>query len=117
MIGKQAKKILSNQDGSVIVLALILLVLLTLMGLSAINTSTLEVKIADNEKRYKMTLYAADAGIEAGRAALDMLKDDDAGNWDNLFSNYNLNTTIQLVGQTVADVYTLKPKINCRLKD
>ena len=93
MIGMQAKKILSNQDGSIVVLALIILVLLTLMGLSAVNTSTIEVKIADNEKRHKMVLYAADAGIEAGRAALDILKEDDTGNWDNLFQGN------QLVGQ------------------
>jgi Tfp pilus assembly protein PilX len=90
MIGIQAKRILSNQDGSMIVLALIILVLLTLMGLSASNTSTIEVKIADNEKRHKLVLYAADAGIEAGRAALDMIKDDDTGNWDNLFQGLQL---------------------------
>ena len=93
MIGMQAKRILNNQNGSVMVLALILLVLLTIMGLSTINTSTIEVKIADNEQRHKMVLYAADAGIEAGRAALDILKEDDTGNWDNLFQGN------QLVGQ------------------
>lgn len=93
MIGMQAKRILSNQDGSIMVLALIILILLTLMGLSASNTSTIEVKIADNEKRHKMVLYAADAGIEAGRATLDMLKEADTGNWDNLFQGN------QLVGQ------------------
>jgi len=89
----QAKRILNNQNGSVMVFALILLVLLTIMGLSTINTSTIEVKIADNEQRHKMVLYAADAGIEAGRAALDTLKDADTGNWDNLFQGN------QLVGQ------------------
>jgi Tfp pilus assembly protein PilX len=93
MIGMQAKRILNNQNGSVLILALILLVLLTIMGLSTINTSTVEVKIADNEQRHKMVLYAADAGIEAGRAALDTLKDADTGNWDNLFQGN------QLVGQ------------------
>ncbi len=93
MIGMQAKRILNNQNGSVMVFALILLVLLTIMGLSTINTSTIEVKIADNEQRHKMVLYAADAGIEAGRAALDTLKDADTGNWDNLFQGN------QLVGQ------------------
>ncbi len=90
MIGIQAKRILSNQDGSMIVLALIILVLLTLMGLSASNTSTIEVRIAGNETRHKMVLYAADAGIETGRAALDMIKDADTGNWDNLFQGLQL---------------------------
>ena len=97
MIAMQAKRILNNQDGSVLVLALILLVLLTLMGLSTINTSTIEVKIADNEQRHKIGLYAADAGIEAGRAALNILKEADSGNWDNLFTNS------QLEGQAAGD--------------
>ncbi len=105
MIGMQAKRILSNQDGSMIVLALIILVLLTLMGLAASNTSTIEVRIAGNETRHKMVLYAADAGIETGRAALDMIKDDDTGNWDNLFQGN------QLVGQAVG-VTTLNAVID-----
>lgn len=106
----QAKRILSNQDGSMIVLALIILVLLTLMGLAASNTSTIEVRIAGNETRHKMVLYAADAGIEAGRAALDMIKDDDTGNWDNLFQE------LQLVGQAVG-VTTLNAVIDAGNND
>ena len=52
---------LNNEDGSVLILALIMLVLLTLIGISATTTSTIENKIAGNERVYKQNLYAAEA--------------------------------------------------------
>jgi len=93
MIEMQTKRILSNQDGSAFVIALMILMLLSFAGVSAVNTSTMELKVADNEKNQKIVLYAADAGIEAGRAVLDILKEADTGNWDNLLQGN------QLVGQ------------------
>ena len=44
---------LKNEDGSVLVLALIMLVLLTLIGISATTTSMLETRISGNERVYK----------------------------------------------------------------
>ena len=52
---------LNNEEGSVLILALIMLVLLTLIGISATTTSTLETKIAGNERVYKRNLYSAEA--------------------------------------------------------
>jgi Tfp pilus assembly protein PilX len=53
---------IGNQEGSVIVLALILLVLLTLLGISATRTSTIEVQIAANERQAVQNLYQAESG-------------------------------------------------------
>jgi hypothetical protein len=96
----KAESLLKNEDGSIIILAMIMLVLLTLLGVAATTTSTIEVRVADNEKSHKIAFYAADAGIEAGRAVLNILKTNDIGNWDNLLQG------IQLVGQSegVADL-------------
>ena len=52
---------LNNEDGSVLVLALVMLVLLTLIGISATTTSMIENKISGNERVYKRNLYAAEA--------------------------------------------------------
>jgi len=52
---------LNNEDGSVLVLALVMLVLLTLIGISATTTSMIENKISGNERVYKQNLYAAEA--------------------------------------------------------
>ena len=51
-----------NQEGSVIVLSMVLLVLLTILGISATRTSTIEVQIASNERHAVQNLYQAEAG-------------------------------------------------------
>lgn len=57
------KSLFKNEEGSVIVLALVMLVLLTLLGISATSTSTFEVQIAGNEHRYKDNLYKAEGAV------------------------------------------------------
>ena len=51
-----------------LVLALVMLVLLTLIGISATTTSEIETQIAGNEKAHKENLYLAEAGaIDCGQ--------------------------------------------------
>ena len=59
---KEISKV-NNEDGSVLIGALIMLVLLTLIGISATTTSTIENKIAGNERVYKRNLYSAEAAV------------------------------------------------------
>jgi hypothetical protein len=79
--------ILNNQQGSVVVIAVIILVLLTIIGIAATNTSTTEMQISTNAVLHNVALYTADSGIEAGRAALNIIKIADAGSWDKLLNN------------------------------
>ena len=60
----------NNEEGSVLILSLIMLVLLTLIGISATTTSMIETRIAGNERVYKRNLYAAEAA--AMHCAQDM---------------------------------------------
>jgi hypothetical protein len=73
-----------NEEGFVLVIALIILVLITIIGISATTTTDIELQIASNEKSRKIVLYAADAGIEFGRAWLNDKKVEDIGYWDKL---------------------------------
>jgi len=57
---------LSNENGSAIVMALVVLVVLTIVGFVAIRTSNIELLIAGNDARHKITFYAADGGTETG---------------------------------------------------
>jgi Tfp pilus assembly protein PilX len=84
-------QILTNDRGSVLIIALLVLVLLTIIGISATTTTTTDIQIASNEKVHSMTFYAADAGIEVGRALLNDLKTADSGNWDNLLDANQCN--------------------------
>ena len=57
---------LNNQNGSVIVVAMIILALLTILGVSSTNTSTLEVRLATNSQDYQLDFYVADSGWKDG---------------------------------------------------
>ena len=76
--------LLKNEQGSVIVIAIIILALLTIIGISATNMSSTEVKVSTNAMLHNIAFYAADSGIEAGRGALNTIKIADAASWENL---------------------------------
>ncbi|MGD8548459.1 MAG: pilus assembly PilX N-terminal domain-containing protein, partial [Desulfobacterales bacterium] len=50
-----------NEEGSVIVLSMVLLVFLTILGISATRTSSIEVQIASNERNALQNQYKAEA--------------------------------------------------------
>jgi Tfp pilus assembly protein PilX len=52
---------LRNEEGSVLITALLLLVFLTLIGISATTTTTTDMQVARNEKCFKLAFYAAEA--------------------------------------------------------
>jgi type IV pilus assembly protein PilX len=52
-----------NQEGSVMVVALILLVVLTLLGITISTISEVEIQIAGNERLYKENVYRAEAAV------------------------------------------------------
>jgi hypothetical protein len=51
-----------DEDGSVLVVALSILVLLTLLGFFVAGIAEVEIQVAGNERLYKENLYAAEAG-------------------------------------------------------
>jgi len=53
--------LLKNENGSVVVLALIMLVLLTLLGMAVTRTSSIEVQIAANDQQAVDCLYRAES--------------------------------------------------------
>jgi Tfp pilus assembly protein PilX len=55
------KTILAKEDGSILIVALILLVLLTLMGISATTLTDIELQIAGNEMVSRANFYNAEA--------------------------------------------------------
>ena len=55
---------LKNQKGVSLVIALLILLVLTLIGISAISTTTFETNIAGNERLYNRAFYASDAGVD-----------------------------------------------------
>jgi hypothetical protein len=53
---------LKNEDGSVLVLSLCILILLTLLGFFIAAISEVEIQLAGNDRLYKDNLYTAEGG-------------------------------------------------------
>ena len=60
-----------NEDGFLLVLTMFVLVVLTLIGISATNVSRIELQIAGNDRVHKETFYQADGGTEVGALLLE----------------------------------------------
>lgn len=52
-----------NENGSTLIVAVLILLLCTTIGIFATNTSTIEIQISGNDKFHKITFYGADSGI------------------------------------------------------
>lgn len=58
-----------EQSGSVLVIGMLMLVLLSLLGIAVTTTSTIEVQVAANDRFYKENLYDAEAAaLEAAQS-------------------------------------------------
>ncbi len=63
----------NNEDGFTLILALILLMLLTIIGVTAINTSTTGTMLTTTEEVKRSTFNAAESGVEHATAMLQSL--------------------------------------------
>ncbi|MGQ9645238.1 MAG: pilus assembly PilX family protein [Thermodesulfobacteriota bacterium] len=55
---------LKDQSGVALVIALIMIVILTLIGLASTYTSTFEIKLSGNKRGATDAFYAADSGVQ-----------------------------------------------------
>ncbi len=53
----------SNERGTVLVISIMILALLTFLGIAALDTTSTEIRISANDRVYKQAFYAADTGI------------------------------------------------------
>ena len=57
---------LENQKGVALVVALLMLLVLTFLGMSSISSTVFEAKISGNERIGSAAFYATSAGVEVG---------------------------------------------------
>ena len=65
-----SENVIQNENGSVLIVAVVLLIVITIMGLSVSRLSDVDVQIAKNEREYVENFYAADS---AWREAIQWL--------------------------------------------
>jgi len=61
----------NNEKGSALIISILILLLLTIIGIAATNTSTIEILISGNDKVHKMAFHQAEGGTEVGRELLE----------------------------------------------
>ena len=55
-----------TEKGSALVVSVLVLLVLTVIGIYAVTTSTMETKISGFERTYKVAFYTADSGLPVG---------------------------------------------------
>jgi hypothetical protein len=89
---------LRNEDGAVLVVALMMLVLLTILGISVSSTSEVELQIAGNEMRYKENLYKADAAAMACAQIMEQTAGIDISIEDDFIIPFTAGETLETQG-------------------
>jgi type IV pilus assembly protein PilX len=70
---------LNNEQGAVLVITMLIMVLCTLVGIAAVTTSTIEQQIAGNDRLQKLAFYNCDGGTELARELLEQNLEDPGG--------------------------------------
>jgi hypothetical protein len=63
-----------SEKGTALIISLLLLLVLTILALSLINTSTFEIGISGNEKISLEAFYAAEAGVQMALSQLPSME-------------------------------------------
>ncbi|MFT5501208.1 MAG: type IV pilus assembly protein PilX [Woeseiaceae bacterium] len=85
----------NNQSGAALVVGLVLLVVVTVLAVSGMNTATTELAMARNDQNYENAFQAAESGLDQ---ALSMQPFNTAVNV-NLVQDINANDTVTITVQ------------------
>jgi hypothetical protein len=93
--------ILKGQTGAAIIVALIMMIVLTLIGLASTFTSTFEIKLSGNKRGATDAFYAADSGVNVVTARIENFN---LNNYDPSTHKYNPFTDSNNINPTNASV-------------
>lgn len=68
---RASRTICSDEQGFVLITAMVILVVLSIIGIATTRTANIELLIAGNDRRVKHAFYKADGGTEAGIEILE----------------------------------------------
>jgi len=84
-----------KQEGAVLVVGLMMMLLLTIIGLASIRGSDLQERMAGNMRDRNLAFQSAEAGLRAGELVTTGLSGMTVPNANGYFENLNLSTTIK----------------------
>lgn len=100
---------LSNQGGFALVIALIMMAILSIIGIAALNTTSIELQISGNDRFEKQEFYATESGCRRGgqwlrnlqMAVVDDYVDPNLMATYKSAQNFNTGLGVHTVDQTV----------------
>ena len=75
---ERVKRPVVGQDGSVLIIALLIMVLLTVVGLSVTRTTDIDIQIAKNDQFHKTAFFNADSGVYTTPKLISLCMDNGA---------------------------------------
>lgn len=94
----------SKQTGAALVVGLILLVVVTVLAISGMNTATTELAIARNDQNFEYAFQAAETGLEIALSRgfyQTVPETTDLGRHDVVSSPYSVETVIRFENTTI----------------
>ncbi len=82
------KRILIEESGSALIIALLIMALLSIIAISTINTTNTEIQIAGNDKWEKTSFSAADGGTSVGVQLVELCEEQAGFDDDDGFGNF-----------------------------
>ncbi len=90
-----------QQNGAALVVGLMLLVVITVLAVSGMNTATTELAVARNDQNYENAFQAAETGLEAALTQGKYNTTGAATVTKTITSNEKVSATIQFEGSTI----------------
>ena len=94
---------IGNQDGAALVVGLVLLVVVTVLAISGMNTATTELAIARNDQSFENAFQAAETGLELAlsRGVYETVPELSLGQHDIGETAYSVDTVIHFENTTI----------------
>ena len=89
----KGKYVIGNEDGSVLIIALVILAILVVIGISATTTSNIENLVTRNVENYTIAFYTAEAGTAFVAETPSLYGSDNITEGDSLSFEYALSST------------------------
>ena len=90
-----------KQQGAALMVGLMLLVVITVLAISGMNTATTELALARNDQAYEDAFQAAETGIATALSQGQFVTSGSTALAQSISSNQNINTTIQFEDSTL----------------
>jgi hypothetical protein len=86
-MGRKTNRILNDQSGFAFLIALMMMVVLTLLGIAAMSSSTVEIKLSGNKRGATNAFYIADASAQSVLASIGNFTVEDETKYKNVDTN------------------------------